>query len=98
MKKITNWLMGFGINRVLKRINKLLEKAEKGGSLDDIKRDIKISLVIAEALDEYSTIAVNLLNDADGILADNKIDKDEAIKIRVAVIEATGNFKGLLKK
>ena len=98
INKATNWLMGFGTNRILMRVNAILAKAQTGGSLRDIKKDIRITLVIAEALKEASTIAVNLLTQTNDILADNKITEDEATIMRVAATEAAANFKGLLKK
>ena len=97
-KKIGGFLVGFGTKWLLKRANKYLAQAQSGGDLEKIRADVAKFLIVAEALNEASTISAEVLTTFLDITADGKIDKKEAKTATKLLTVATMNFKGLMKK
>ena len=97
-KKVGGWLVGFGTGWILKKINGYLEKLNKGGDLQAVKKDIDMLLIVAEALDAASTIAIKVLKNLAGYLADDKLTKKELRSATKMITEAGKNYKALMKK
>ena len=97
-KKIGGYLVGFGTKWLLKRVNKYMKQAQEGGDLEAIRADVTSFLLVAEALNEASTISAQVLAKLLDITADGKIDKKEAKAAAKLLTTATKNFKGLMKR
>ena len=97
-KKVGGWLVGFGTGWLLGKINGYLVKLKKGGDLEAVKKDINMLLVVAEALDAASTIAIKVLKNLASYLADDKLTKKELTSATKMIATAGKNYKALMKK
>ena len=75
-----------------------IERQMEGGDLEAIRADVTSFLLVAEALNEASTISAQVLAKLLDITADGKIDKKEAKAAAKLLTTATKNFKGLMKR